>query len=216
MRKNENASAPSTFPVFEFFHSWQGEGVHAGRSAFFIRLFGCPIRCSWCDSAGTWDARSAANVAHLSAEFLAGKASSARPDFVVLTGGEPAIHNLSPLCDALHARGLRVHIETSGAFPIRGKIDWLTLSPKAQRPPLAENLARADELKIIVSAPGDIDFWTEKIPRSAVPASAFIWLHPEWSQRENPAVLDAISSWVRAHGFPFRAGWQLHKLFNVR
>lgn len=217
MKKDANeAAGPAEFPVFEIFHSWQGEGVHVGRSAFFIRLFGCPIRCEWCDSAETWDVRAAARVAHFSAEFLAEKAASAHPDFVVLTGGEPAIHNLSPLCEALHARGLRVHIETSGAFPIRGAVDWLTLSPKANRLPLAENLARASELKLIISEPRELEFWAEKISRESVPADAPIWLHPEWSQRENPAVLGAISAWVCARGFPFRAGWQLHKIFNVR
>lgn len=205
----------SEFPVFEKFHSWQGEGAHAGRSAFFIRLFGCPIRCAWCDSAGTWGGNADA-AEKFSAESLAEEAAAARPDFVVVTGGEPAIHDLMPLCDALHARNLRVHLETSGAFPIRGNVDWITLSPKTRRFPLAENWARAAEIKIIVTRPGDIDFWREKIARERVPADAWIWLHPEWSQRENPAVLDAISACVRSRGFPFRAGWQMHKLFRVR
>jgi len=201
------------FPVFEIFHSWQGEGTHAGRSAFFIRLAGCPIRCPWCDSAGTWNADDAQKF---SAETLAEKASAARPDFVVITGGEPAIHDLSPLCDALHAANLHVHIETSGAFPIRGKIDWITLSPKTRRLPLSENWSLADEVKIIVPATEELDFWLEKISRERLRPSASVWLHPEWAQRENPRVLGAISACVCERGFPFRAGWQLHKLFNAR
>lgn len=203
----------SVFPVFESFHSWQGEGTHAGRSAFFIRLAGCPIRCSWCDSSGTWDADSAPKI---SAEMLAEKARAVRPDFVVITGGEPAIHDLDPLCDALHGAGLRVHIETSGAFPIRGKIDWVTLSPKTRRLPLSENWSLANEIKIIVPAPEELDFWVEKISRERIRSDASVWLHPEWSQRENSRVLDAISRCICQRGFPFRAGWQLHKLFNVR
>lgn len=203
----------SVFPVFESFHSWQGEGTHAGRSAFFIRLAGCPIRCSWCDSSGTWDADSAPKI---SAEMLAEKALAVRPDFVVITGGEPAIHDLASLCDALHGAGLRVHIETSGAFPIRGKIDWVTLSPKTRRLPLSENWSLANEIKIIVPAPEELDFWVEKISRERIRSDASVWLHPEWSQRENSRVLDAISRCVCQRGFPFRAGWQLHKLFNVR
>lgn len=207
------------FAVFESFRSWQGEGAHAGRAAFFVRLFGCPIRCEWCDSAGTWggDADGVpASVERISADALAERAAAARPDFVVVTGGEPAIRDLSPLCDALHARGLRVHLETSGAFPIRGNFDWITVSPKAKRPPLAENWERASELKLIVSSPEDIPFWAERISRECVPAEAPVWLHPEWSRRGDTAVLSAISEWVVSHGFPFRAGWQLHKLFGVR
>ena len=210
------ASEDFAYPVFEKFGSWQGEGAHAGRAAFFIRLFGCPIRCEWCDSAGTWGAGDAVPAQKISAGTLADEAFAAHPDVVVITGGEPAIHDLAPLCDALHARGLRVHLETSGAFRIRGNVDWITVSPKEKRPPLSENWARASELKLIISRPADIAFWAEKISRERVPEAAPIWLHPEWSRREEPAVLSAISSWVVAHGFPFRAGWQLHKLFGVR
>lgn len=210
---NDFAADHASFPVFEMFHSWQGEGVHAGRSAFFIRIAGCPIHCPWCDSAETWDA---SRAPRFDAETLAEKARAARPDFVVITGGEPAVHELSPLCDALHAAGLRVHLETSGAFPIRGEIDWVTLSPKMRRLPLDENFSRANEIKIIVPDPQELDFWTEKISRARLRDDAFVWLHPEWSQRENPRVLAAISECVCRRGFPFRAGWQLHKLFNVR
>lgn len=219
IRDSESAIAPEAFryEVAECFGSWQGEGCHAGRAAYFIRLFGCPIRCEWCDSAETWN-RSAeeAGAARMSASELAELAAAAKPDFVVITGGEPAIRDLAPLCDALHAKNLRAHLETSGAFPIRGNADWITVSPKVRRPPLAENLARASELKLIVSAPEDLAFWSEKIPRGAVPATAPIWLHPEWSRREDPRVLGAISDWVRARGFPFRAGWQIHKLYGAR
>lgn len=203
------------YEVSEYFHSWQGEGVHVGRSAFFIRLFGCPIRCAWCDSSETW-ADGGRIPERISARELSDAAFSARPDFVVITGGEPAIRDLNPLCRELHSRGLRVHLETSGAFPIRGDVDWLTISPKRARPPLRENLERASELKFIVARAADIEFWTEEISRARVPATSPIWLHPEWSKREDSAVLGAISAWVRERGFPFRAGWQLHKLFNAR
>ena len=205
------------YPVFEFFHSFQGEGAHSGKSAFFIRLFGCPIRCPWCDSAGTWQSDGTGDgVRQISADALADLAAAVRPDFVVITGGEPTIHNLAPLCDALHSKKLRVHLETCGAFPIRGNIDWVTLSPKTNRLPLAENWACASELKLIITAPSDLVFWAEKISRESVVAEAPIWLHPEWSQHQNPEVLGAISAWICAHGAPYRAGWQLHKLFNVR
>ncbi len=202
----------ATYPVFETFHSWQGEGEHVGKSAFFIRLYGCPIRCEWCDSQETWKS-SEEKVRHVSAEALAQEAIDAHADFVVITGGEPAIHDLIPLCDALHAKNLRVHIETSGAFKIKANIDWMTLSPKIKKLPLEENLARADELKLIISKEEDLHFWAEKIRGTKAKS---IWLHPEWSHREDVKLLEAISAWVCKNGEPFRAGWQLHKLYGAR
>ncbi len=204
------------YDVFEHFHSFQGEGAHAGKSAFFIRLFGCPIRCPWCDSAGTWNSGGETSVRKMSAADLADAAAATNPDFVVITGGEPTIHDLAPLCATLHARKLCVHLETSGAFPIRGNVDWVTLSPKTKRFPLAENWMRASELKLIITCSEDLAFWAEKISRERISDDASIWLHPEWSQRKNPDVLGAISDWVCSHGSPYRAGWQLHKLFSVR
>lgn len=213
--KSENVKN-FTYSVFETFHSFQGEGEHSGRSAFFIRLYGCPIQCPWCDSAGTWNSAGENNVQKIPPEALAEAAIATHPDFVVITGGEPTIHDLSPLCEALHAKNLSVHLETSGAFPLRGKFDWITLSPKTKRLPLPENWARASELKLIITKPEDIDFWIEKISRERVPESTTIRLHPEWSQHRNPAVLSAIADCVCRRGHPFRAGWQLHKLFDVR
>lgn len=145
-------------PVHEQFHSWQGEGVHLGRSAYFIRLFGCPVHCPWCDSAGTWHPEYVPkNVEKASVSELVDKAKASGADFVVVTGGEPAIHDLRELTQLLRDTGLPVHLETSGAFEIRGKFDWITLSPKWQKLPLAENLSRASEFKIIVENENSIE-----------------------------------------------------------
>ncbi len=204
----------ATYPVFETFHSWQGEGEHVGRSAFFIRLYGCPIRCPWCDSAATWQnsPEILRKIRHATAAELTTVAAATKPDFVVITGGEPTIHDLAPLCDALHAAKLRVHLETSGAFEICGNVDWVTLSPKTKKLPLRNNLTRADELKLIIGDKADLFFWAKEI---AGCTARSVWLHPEWSQRENPDVLAAISAWVRDNGSPYRAGWQLHKLYGA-
>jgi organic radical activating enzyme len=136
-----------------------------------------------------------------------------KASFVVVTGGEPTIHDLTSLTTALRARKMPVHLETIGAFPFKGEFDWVTLSPKWTRLPLLENLARADELKLIIENGESIASWWDKIG-SAVHAR-HVWLHPEWSQRENPAVLRSISNWVKLHGDPFRAGFQTHRLYNV-
>ena len=154
------ASDPSgaSLPVVETFHSLQGEGAHAGRSAFFIRLAGCSVGCPWCDTKHSWPAQSHPQrpLAELVAEVRSAAAAGA--GFVVITGGEPLEHDLGPLCAALAAAGLPLHLETSGVNALSGRFDWITLSPKAHRPPMAELVARCDELKVVVHDPTDLDF----------------------------------------------------------
>lgn len=203
-------------PIYETFHAWQGEGVHLGRSAFFIRTFGCPVRCPWCDSAGTWHPDFIPEaIDRLSVEELVGRAVAAKPEFVVITGGEPAVHDLGPLTDALARAGLPSHLETSGGFTLRGAFAWVTLSPKWWQLPLLGNLARADELKVIVEDETSIARWIDQLGAGITTPGRSVWLHPEWSQRENPGVLNAISATVKTRGAPFRAGWQVHRNYGV-
>ena len=206
------------YPVYERFYTWQGEGVHLGRAAYFIRLYGCPQACPWCDSAGTWhrDYRPE-GVTPMSAEELAQAVRAESPDgaFVVVTGGEPILFDLAPLTAALHALGRRVHIETSGIAPLRGDLDWVTLSPKPfGQWPLPEVVARADEVKLIVHEPGDIRAGLETL--AGLREGAVIWLHPEWSKaRERDAgVLNAITGAVKDDP-RLRAGYQMHKLYRA-
>jgi organic radical activating enzyme len=196
-------------PIHEQFYTFQGEGMHAGRAAYFIRTFGCPVQCPWCDSAGTWHpAYIPDRIQRLPVEMLVAEVKKTKAEFVVITGGEPTIHNLAPLVDALHANNQKVHLETSGAFDIRGDFDWITLSPKRWKLPLTENIQLADEFKVIVDANADvIAEYARVIGKTERP----IWLHPEWSQHGNLMTLDAITEWVKAHGSPYRAGWQMHK-----
>ena len=195
-------------PIHEQFYTFQGEGLHAGRAAYFIRTFGCPVHCPWCDSAGTWHPDYIPEkVVRWSAKDLVAEVAQTKAEFVVVTGGEPAIHDLRPLVDALHAIARAVHLETSGAFPIRGDFDWITLSPKRWKLPLVENVERADEFKIIVDQDGAIKEYADVIGETEKP----VWLHPEWSKRSDAATLDAITGWVKQYGAPFRAGWQMHK-----
>lgn len=140
-------------------------------------------------------------------------AVNAHPDFVVITGGEPAIHDLEPLTTLLREKNLPVHIETSGAFPLRGHFDWITLSPKRWKMPLPENLQRAHELKIIVDTEDAVDFWLRELEGKF--NARHVWLHPEWSLRHDPLILNQITRTVKERGAPYRAGWQLHKLYGV-
>jgi len=133
---------------------------------------------------------------------------------VVITGGEPAIHDLGELTQALQKAGIPVHLETSGAFQIRGAFDWITLSPKWQALPLRENLERASEFKIIVEDEMSIDRWLKELGRDRI-GERPTWLHPEWSQAKNPSVLHAITQAVKEGGAPLRAGYQVHKLYQA-
>jgi len=201
-------------PIHEQFYTFQGEGVHSGRAAYFIRTFGCPVHCPWCDSAGTWHPDYIPkHITRLEPKALAQQVAQTKAEFTVITGGEPAIHDLNALTDALHAAGQPTHLETSGAFPIRGTFDWITLSPKRWKLPLAENVARANEFKIIVDRPEAIGEYVSALTELGADLNGqdCIWLHPEWSQHNNPEVLDAITDWIKTHGSPYRAGWQLHK-----
>lgn len=204
----------STLPVHETFHSWQGEGLHMGRSACFIRLFGCPLHCPWCDSAGTWHPDYIPQkINRVECGDLATWALSINPEFVVITGGEPAIHDLTELTGLLRQQGLPVHIETSGAFPLKGQFDWITVSPKKAQQARTEVLVAANEQKWIIEKPEDLDYWFHEL--QPLPDGQTVWLHPEWSKRKDAAVLQAISEWIKSRGSPFRAGWQLHKLFRA-
>ena len=152
-------------PVVETFHSLQGEGMHAGRSAFFIRLAGCTVGCSWCDTKHSWPQ---AAHPHLDLVELAGQAleaAAAGAAFVVVSGGEPLHHDLGPLCAQLRQRALErgrpplpLHLETSGVDPLSGRFDWITLSPKRHAPPRPELLAACHELKVVVHEPADLAF----------------------------------------------------------
>jgi organic radical activating enzyme len=216
-----------TLPVHEMFSTFQGEGCYMGRAAFFIRLYGCPIKCPWCDSAGTWhpNFKPEKGVARMTTQELLAAAKESQAPIVVITGGEPAIHDLTELTVALGLAGLRVHIETSGAFELKGSFDWITVSPKINHLPAQSVLLVADEIKLIVEHEDSISFWRERLSRildcdfhNFAMSSAMlgnVWLHPEWSQRAHPLVIGSIVEHVKTFPRVYRAGYQLHKLFKA-
>ncbi|MGC6424668.1 MAG: 7-carboxy-7-deazaguanine synthase QueE [Lentimonas sp.] len=199
-------------PIHEQFYTFQGEGAHAGRAAYFIRTFGCPVHCPWCDSAGTWHPDYIPKkIAKVDEAELVAAVLKTKAELVVITGGEPAIHDLDKLCKLIRENGKRIHLETSGAFPIRGEFNWITLSPKRWKKPLLENAALANEFKVIVDAENAIEEYSDMLRGLGVGPEKSIWLHPEWSQRDNTTLLNQITDWVKTHGAPYRAGWQMHK-----
>src|SRR5512141_1855324 len=131
----------------ESFYTLQGEGFYQGHAAYFIRLGGCDVGCVWCDVKDSWDA-----TKHPQYEIseLVSTVKKTPAKIVVITGGEPFMHDLTVLTKELKAAGLRTHVETSGAHPVSGKWDWICLSPKKFKAPLENIPALANELKVIV------------------------------------------------------------------
>ncbi len=201
--------------ISERFLSVQGEGLHAGRRAYFIRLFGCPVRCPWCDTKYAW---AGSPAERLGAERLAADAAASGAEIAVITGGEPCAQNLAPLLEALAKRNVAAHLETSGVLPISetdsARFEWVAASPKLFAPPLAESLARADELKFIISDPAEIPLYAPLA--EAAPRAKAVWLNPEWGKSADKNLLAAICGFVQSEGGRFRAGWQLHKCYFAR
>jgi organic radical activating enzyme len=167
------------FPVMEYFYSIQGEGVYTGQPAFFIRLGGCDVGCVWCDVKDSWDADKHPKK---SIAFLLAEAKKHPSRILILTGGEPAMYDLTEISKAFKKEGFRVHIETSGAYELIGDFDWVTFSPKKFKAPIAAAAIRADELKVIVLNKSDIA-WAES-HQQMVPNTCKLYLQPEWDKRE--------------------------------
>jgi len=196
-----------SLPVMESFYTLQGEGFHQGKAAYFIRLGGCDVGCVWCDVKDSWDA---SRHPQRSVEALVNEVKATPAHIVVITGGEPLMHNLDALTEALQDAGLRTHIETSGAHPLSGTWDWICLSPKKFKTPLPEVIDKADELKVVIYHKSDFD-WAERFAAQVRP-DCKRYLQPEWGRREQvtPLIIDYIRS---------NPGWQLsvqvHKYIGV-
>ena len=128
----------------ESFYTLQGEGYHQGKAAFFIRLGGCDVGCVWCDVKDSWEANKHPSK---TIETIVGEAQKYPGRLVVITGGEPLMHDCSELTKALQRAGFQTNIETSGAHPLSGQWDWICLSPKKFKEPLPAILPLANELK---------------------------------------------------------------------
>ena len=191
----------------EHFYTLQGEGYHQGRAAYFIRLGGCDVGCVWCDVKESWDADKHPKY---QIKDLIAEVKKTVSEIVVITGGEPLMHNLDTLTRELQKAGLKTHIETSGAHPLSGQWDWICLSPKKFKAPLAEILPAANELKIVVFNKSDFD-WAEKYAAIVSP-SCKLYLQPEWdkSTEMTPLIIDYIQNNPK-----WELSLQIHKYINV-
>ena len=195
-------------PLMEEFYSIQGEGFHTGRAAYFIRFAGCDVGCSWCDVKESWDINEHPLV---SIDSIVKNVTESGTDFVVITGGEPAMYDLAPLTDALHSLNVEIAIETSGAYAITGDIDWVCLSPKKFKMPIDENYDLANELKMIAFNNHDLKWAKELEPK--VSLACQLYIQPEWDKKSEilPTVIDFVKNNVE-----WNISLQTHKFLEVR
>src|SRR5450432_1273091 len=165
----------TTLPVMERFYTLQGEGYYQGRAAYFIRLGGCDVGCVWCDVKDSWDA---GRHPQISIADITETAKKYPGRLAVVTGGEPLLHDLSALTEALHNAGFQTNIETSGSAPLSGQWDWICLSPKKFKAPLREVVPFANELKVVIFNNTDFN-WAEKYA-AQVADNCKLYLQPEW------------------------------------
>jgi len=197
----------TSLPVMEHFYTLQGEGFHQGKAAYFIRLGGCDVGCVWCDVKDSWDAD---KHPKLKVESLKLKVKETSAEIVVITGGEPLMHNLDELTKKLQDAGLKTHIETSGAHPLSGSWDWICLSPKKFKAPLPGIIPLASELKIVVFNKSDF-VWAEKYAALVSP-SCKLYLQPEWDKATE--ITPQIIDYIKAHP-QWELSLQIHKYINV-
>ena len=203
----DNSIKTLALPVMEHFYTLQGEGYYQGRAAYFVRLGGCDVGCVWCDVKESWDAE---KHPVLEISSIIGEIKKTPADIVVITGGEPLMHNLDTLTAEMKKAGLQTNIETSGSSPLSGHWDWICLSPKKFKEPLPEITNAANELKVIVYNKSDFA-WAEKYA-AQVQASCKLYLQPEWSKASQmtPLIVDYIKANPR-----WELSLQIHKYINV-
>ncbi len=220
------------YPINEMFQTLQGEGFYTGVPAIFIRLQGCPVGCSWCDTKHTWDKlanreTSLGDILVKTVESDAwGNADAAAlmdtirqqgwtARHVVITGGEPSIYDLTPLTTALEAAGFSCQIETSGTHEVRCSAStWVTVSPKVNMrggyDVLAQALKRADEIKHPVARQRDIEALDALLATLDDDVARIIALQPI-SQKDDATKL-CIETCIARN---WRLSMQTHKYLNI-
>ena len=202
-------------PVIETFSSIQGESTHAGRRCFFIRLAGCNLRCSYCDTAYAWDGGKPYTVAE-----VVDLAANSGTGLVEVTGGEPLIHPETPaLLQALLDAGMEVLLETNGAVSIAAVPEQVRkiLDCKLPASGMAEQnifanyalLLPHDEVKFVVSSRKDFDYALDVVERyKLLSKTANLIFSPVWGK----VSFEELADWVISCRYPVRMQLQLHKL----
>lgn len=200
-----------SYLIHETFQSTiQGEGFWAGTVADFVRLFGCPVRCPWCDTGYSSEAPPVSPI-RLTSQQIREQLVSPR---VIISGGEPMFQDIAPLVHEIESDGRFVSVETSGAAPLSPGLSetlWVTLSPKqhtSKYPVRGEWWKRADEVKLVIESCQDFEFYKEKLSTLKCP----IFLQPEWTSREVtiPLTLTLLREFPIA-----RLSLQQHKILGL-
>ena len=194
-------------PLMEAFYTIQGEGFYSGQAAYFLRIGGCDVGCHWCDVKESWNAD--LHPPTSIADILKG-IEQYTVETVVITGGEPLMWSLDKLTNSLKDKGLKVHLETSGAYPFSGHFDWVCLSPKKMQAPLDAIKPLTNELKVIVNNKHDF-IWAEQ-QRVGLTENCKLYLQPEWSKRETiiPMIIDFVKE-----NKDWTISLQSHKYMNI-
>jgi organic radical activating enzyme len=194
-------------PVMEEFYTLQGEGFNMGKAAYFLRIGGCDVGCSWCDIKESWNADLFPPV---DIDPVIERAAATPAKTVVVTGGEPSNYPLDYLTTELRKRGVKTMIETSGVSRLTGAWDWICLSPKQFSPPLEETFPRASELKVIIQKHTDLH-WAEK-NAAKVGSNCLLYLQPEWSVAAE--IMETLTNYVMQHP-KWRISLQSHKYMGI-
>ncbi|RZK65156.1 MAG: 4Fe-4S cluster-binding domain-containing protein [Pedobacter sp.] len=199
----------------EHFYTLQGEGYHQGRAAYFIRLGGCDVGCVWCDVKDSWDASkhpqfSLSQIVEMVETGCAENQQRPEDVLVVITGGEPLMHQLDGLTSILQSKGFQTNIETSGSSPFSGSWDWVCLSPKKFKAPRPDITPFANELKVIVFNKSDFK-WAEEYAKT-VSDTCKLYLQPEWSKSKEmtPLIIDYVMANPK-----WEISLQTHKFLNI-
>lgn len=220
------------YPINEMFQTLQGEGYFTGVPAIFVRLQGCPVGCSWCDTKHTWEKEAGREVdiqrimvkteesdawgsvsEQQLLDIFSQQGYTAR--HVVITGGEPSIYDLLPLTSRLEQAGYCCQIETSGTHEVRcSDHTWVTVSPKVNMRGglkiLPQALQRADEIKHPVARMRDIEALEALLATLNDDKKRIIALQPI-SQKEYATKL-CIETCIAKN---WRLSMQTHKYLNI-
>ena len=199
--------SPHLLPVMEEFYSLQGEGMHTGKPAYFLRIGGCNVNCHFCDVKESWNANkhTLTPVDEIIQRVLANPAKA-----IVVTGGEPMLYNLNYLCENLKNNNIQLFLETSGSQPVSGYWDWICVSPKRNHPPQPNVLTQANELKVVIQNEQDFA-WAEENAKF-VNSNCQLLLQPEWDSRKimNPKIVNYILKNPK-----WRMSLQSHKYLGI-
>lgn len=194
-------------PLMEDFYTVQGEGFNTGRAAYFVRLGGCDVGCSWCDTKPSW---STDDSPLTSADEITARVAATPAKTIIVTGGEPSMYDLDYFTAKLKENGITTMIETSGAHHLNGQWDWICLSPKKQSPPTPDIFAKAHELKVVIPSMGALK-WAEDCAKKVGP-NCLLYLQPEWSV--SAQIMEDLVEYVKENP-QWQISLQAHKYMNI-